>query len=287
MNQNKVNYEVADYNDGSSVLPADAFRISPSSIDKFFSKKREWYGENLLGEAKKFTGSTSTVLGTCVHQVCEVVAECKINGEDYDSDKLHEAVETYIDSFNGKEDFDTNMINSLWKSMAEPLVKEFVLQHNTLTTEDFISHEIRPGIFAAGSMDAITSSAPTDTWEDAKAGTESGILCVRDWKTAGTKPSSFSWAYTLQAFTYAYILRKNGINIREVELCFAVRPTKTLPVRTFSFKKPFDDNSYEMIEGILNVIADSVQCFNDYGDLQYLLAGDFRLKKNDIPRAVS
>lgn len=280
-----VNYKIQGYNTGSSHLPKGGFRISPSGVEKFFSDKRTWYGENLLGEAKRFTGSTSTELGTIVHHVAEVVANCKITGEQYNSELLHQEVENYIAGLD-PEEFDTSVINDLWRNMAEPLVKEYVLQTNTLITEPFVFHELLPGVFPSGSIDAITSTSPTDTWEMVLAGKHSGSLTVRDFKTAGKLPTSFSYAYKLQAMCYCYILYKQyGIKVDNMELCFAVRPTKTLPVRTKQFTLPFDDTAFSMIEGILKLIAESVQCFKDWPDLQFMLASDYRLKKNEIPRS--
>jgi hypothetical protein len=269
---------IFDYNDGGDAIPKDAFRISPSGVEKFFSDKTNWYRENLLGQDKKFTGSTSTVLGTCVHTVAEVVANAVTNKTPHDSELLAEKIAEYIDTYEDNEDYDTSKIHSLWKNMAEPLVKDFVLQANTIATEDFISHELLPGIFVGGSYDAITSSAPTDTMEMVKAGTNVGLLTVRDYKTASKKPSSFSYAYKLQAYTYAYILRQQGINIQEVELCYAVQPTKTIGVRTVQFKLPFDQKAYEFIEGILFLIADSIDAWNNWPEGRYLLCGDYRLK---------
>jgi len=269
------------YNDGKDLLPDGAFKISPSGAEKFFSDKTNWYYENLLGADKRFTGSTSTVLGTCVHACAEVVANAKIDGVPHDSELLTEAVEAYIDSYSDNPDYDTGKIHTLWKSMSEALIKAYVLQANTVATENFISHEIRPGIFVGGSYDAITSTAPGDTLDN-----HAGQLTVRDYKTASQKPTSFSYAYKLQSYIYAYILRQKGINITQVELCYTVQPTKAKPsdFRTLNFTLPFDDQAYNFIEGILNLIADSVQVFRDYPDIRYLLACDYRMKQNDIPR---
>jgi len=247
--------------------------------------------ENLLGEGKKFHGSNATVRGTCVHFAAEIVANAKMNGEPHDSEALADAIQLYIDGFDNNTEYDTGLISSTWKNMAEPLIREYVIPYNTVATEEYIQHEIRPGIYVGGTFDRMTSSFPTDIPIPSEAFrgtykaklTIEGNLTLGDWKTVSTKPSSFSWAYYLQQLTYAYILHQKGIKVEAVELLFTVAPTKTLPVRTFKFSKPFDTNAYEMIEGILHLIADSVQVFNDYGDLQYLLAGDFRLKKNDIP----
>jgi len=274
-----INYDtIFDYNDGSSVLPKDAFRISPSGVEKFFSDKTTWYRENLLGESKKFTGSTSTLLGTCCHAVAEIIAAAKESGVPHDRELLDEKISEYIDSYEDDENYDTGKVHGLWKSMAEPLVQEFVLTANTISTEEFIYHELLPGYFVGGSYDAITSTAPNDNLLNPV-----GQLTLRDFKTAASKPSRFTYAYKLQAFTYAYILAQKGIKITDVELCYAVQPTKTMGVRTVHFTLPFDAQAYSFIEGILKLIAESAQCFNNYGDLRYLLAGDYRLKQNDIP----
>ena len=269
-----MNYkEIFEYNDGSADLPADSFKISPSGIEKFFSDKTTWYRENLMGEAKKFTGSTSTVLGTCVHACAEVVANSLMSKKPHNSQELADAIEAYIATYEGDDDYDCDKIRGLWKNMAEPLIKEYVLNANTIATEDFIHHEVLPGIFAGGSYDAITSTVPNDDLYNPV-----GILTVRDYKTASSKPTSFSYAYKLQAYTYAYILRQKGIPIGQVELCYAVQPTKTLPVRTFNFVLPFDDQAYDFIEGILFLIGDSVQAFKALPEWRYLLACDYRLK---------
>lgn len=275
---------VDDYYDGSDQRPEGSFRISPSGVHDFFDKKTQWYRENVLGEAKKFQGSTATVNGTLVHHVAETVANCKINETTYDGEALRQEVSDYIDKFRGKEEYDISSIESTWKDMGEALVKEYVINTNIVATELYEQLELIPNVYLAGTMDAIVSSAPTDTWEDIKAGKHVGSITVRDWKTASTKPSSFNYAYTLQAYCYAYLLTKSGVKIDNVELCFVVKATKTLPIRTFNFIKPFDSQAFDFIEGILKLIGESVQCFKDWPDMQYLLASDYRLKNNDIPR---
>ena len=244
-----MNYdELFAYYDGKDQLPAGAFKISPSSVEKFFSEKVNWYSENLLGASKKFTGSTATVLGTCVHAAAEVVANAKMASEAHDSDELHEAIEEYIATYDGHEDYDTSKISMLWKNMAEALIKDYVLQANTIATEDFIQHELSPGVFVGGTYDAITSTVPNDDINNPV-----GQLTVRDYKTASKKPTTFSYAYKLQAYTYAYILHQKGIKVSQVELCYTIQPTKAKPgeFRTLNFTLPFDDHAYDFIEGIL------------------------------------
>jgi hypothetical protein len=277
-----INYDtIFNYYDGRDHIPEGAFKISPSSIERFFSEKTAWFRENLLGEDKKFTGSTSTVLGTCVHAAAEVIANAKMAGTKHESEALANAVESYISKYDGDEEYDTSEIRVLWRNMAEVMIREYVLSANTIATEEFIYHEIRDGVYVGGTFDAITSSVPNDDLYNPV-----GRLTVRDYKTASSKPTSFSWGYTLQAYTYAYILHQKGIKVSEVELVYTIRPTKAKPgdYRTLNFTKPFDAQAYNMIDGILNLMADSVICFKDWPDLQYLLAADYRLKKGDIPR---
>ena len=277
-----MDYEkLFEYNNGSKELPANSIRVSPSNIERFFSDKTSWYRELLLGEERKFKSSTSTILGTCIHVAAEVVALAKIKGTSHNSAALHEAVENYIATFDNDEDYNTDEVRTLWHNMAEPLIKEYVLPYNIIAVENFIKYEILPNIFIAGTYDAITSTVPNDDLYNPK-----GLLTLRDYKSASKKPSSFSYAYKLQAYTYAYILRQQGIKISKVELCYTIRPTKAKPsdYRVLRFEAPFDEQAYDFIEGILKLIADSIQCFQDYEDLRYLLSCDYRLKKGDIPR---
>ena len=263
-----------DYYDGKDQLPEDAFKISPSSVDNFFSEKTSWYRENLLGEDKKFQGSTATVLGTCVHACAEIVANSIMDKEPHDSEKLADEIGKFIDSHNDEpETYDTGKIHDLWRNMSEMMIKDYVLEANTIVTENFILHVLLPGIYVGGTYDAITSTVPNDDLRNPV-----GRLTVRDYKTASSKPSTFSYKYKLQAFTYAYILHQLGIHVDEVELVYSVQPTKTLGVRTFNFKVPFDAQAYKFIEGILYLIADSVQAFKAMPEWRYLLAADYRLK---------
>lgn len=276
MKEIKVDFKsLFEYYDGKDQLPEGAFKISPSGVEKFFSDKVTWYSENLLGAPKKFTGSTATVLGTIVHACAEVVANSKMSGEAYDSDALHEAIYEHIATYDGHEDYDTSKIETLYKNMAEALIKDYVLPANTIATENFIQYELNEGIFVGGTYDAITSTVPDDDLKNPV-----GQLTVRDYKTASKKPTTFSYAYKLQAYVYAYILHQQGIKVSQVELCYTIQPTKAKPneYRTLNFTLPFDDQAYDFIEGILFLISDSVQAFKALPEWRYLLMGDYRQK---------
>lgn len=258
------------YYDGLDRLPPGGFKISPSSVSDFFDNKFDWYNENLSGAPKRFTGNNGSIGGTCVHAAAEVVANSLITGIPYDNDQLVNAIEDYIESTGSDPSINVNLISSLWKPMAEQLIDAFVIKANTIATEQYLSHEIAPGVFVGGTYDAITSTEPNDDLYNPK-----GSLTVRDYKTAKTKPSTFSKKYTLQAYCYAYMLAQQGIKISEVELCFVVQATQTLPIRTVRMVKPFDDYAYNKIEAILKHIAEAVTTWKEYPDTRHLLSDTY------------
>jgi hypothetical protein len=258
---------IADYYDGLDILEKDNgskdfTKLSPSSIAKFFSSTRQWYGENLLGEDLAFNGSTASILGNIVHHFAEVAAT-GIPPTDADQD-----VADYLDS--QTIDFDRPEVESLWREMSNTLIQGCISNTTIHSTEQFIHHELLPGVYVAGTYDALIANGSGYT--------------VRDYKTTGKKPSGFSYDYRMQAHTYAYVLRKLGYHVNYVELQFAVRPTKTLPVRHFTFTEPFTDEDFARIEGQLTLIAHSVDTWNKHPEQRYLLAQDWRLKMEEPPQ---
>ena len=143
--------KISDYYDGSDVITADHgsssyFKISPSQAANFFSSTRQWYGENLLGEPG-FEGSDSTILGTIVHYFAEQ-ASLKIRPTD--PDKL---VSDYLDS---QSVTDRSEILSLWRDMSNTLIQGCIHgQRPPIATELFMFHKLLPGIYVAGTTDAI------------------------------------------------------------------------------------------------------------------------------------
>ena len=142
---------ISDYYDGADKLTADHgsssyFKISPSQAANFFSSTRQWYGENLLDEPG-FEGSDSTVLGTIVHYFAEQ-ASLKVRPEN--PDKL---VSDYLDSQTVTDRAD---IESLWRDMSNTLIQGCIHgQRPPIATELFMFHKLLPGIYVAGTTDAI------------------------------------------------------------------------------------------------------------------------------------
>ena len=253
---------ISDYYAGLDVIAedngsTDFFKLSPSSLAKFFTNTREWYGETLLGETY-FTSSDSTILGTIVHYFAEQ-ASLRLKPEN--PDKL---VADYLSTQKVESPAE---IQALWKDMSNELIKGCIHGHpKPLATEQFMFHKLLPGIYVGGTTDAIVDLG-------------NGTVSIRDYKTASTKPSGISYAYRLQAHIYAFLATHYlGHKVSQIELQFVTRPTKTLPCRHFSFTEPFTEENLATITDQLQLIAESVDFWNKNPDLRYLLAQDLRLK---------
>lgn len=271
---------IADYYDGLDAIKEhagtqDIFKISPSSLSSFFGYTSNWYHEEVLGNEKAFKGSTATHLGTIIHHYCESVAK----GEDLGlvGVEVEEFLATIMDP-----DVDKNIIRELWLGMAELLSSECITpDHKLVSTEEFVYQELLPAIYVGGTYDALRINKGDYSYQE---GMENPPLIVRDYKSAGSKPSGIAYNYKLQAYTYAWMLREQGKNITAIELCFIVRPTKTLPARYFEFQEPYTDENHEFIGSILKLVAESVQMFKSNPKMQYLLAQDYRLKDTSTPK---
>ena len=237
------------YNEGKDITNG-AFRISASQVSKFFDSTSQWYHENLLGEGG-FTGSTASNLGTVVHAGIEMYVT--------DGEVDYEALEAHINSLKDPE-VDNNM----------PEV-----------VEEFIFHEILPGIGAGGSIDARYVARRR----------------LKDWKTtsAKTAPTKFSRNYWFQQMTYAWVLKQKGITIDYIDLVYITKgevgrvsektgkPLKDYPSTLTVVTEEVTDSSLELIGSCLKIVAESVKAWNDQPELRHLLAQDSRVKAKAKP----
>jgi len=244
-----------DFSYNDIQIPECKFRISPSSIGKFFSLPKVWYDENILGK-KEFIASTSTVLGTVVHAIAETYAlGDKVNRDECDA---------YIDSqAELVEDIDTELIKTLYPQMAEALVNEYLKDNPPTEIEQAVWTEVKEGIYVGGTTDNRTG----DT--------------VIDYKNVSTKPSTekVPFDYFIQMMAYAKAYRDSGIHISRLRLVYVVRPTKTLPVRVFVVNHQITPDDWVMIENTLNLIADTLIRLDEQPELAYLLFKSYALKE--------
>jgi len=264
-----------DYYNGENEVPEGAFRISASGIARFFTETNKWWRENLLNE-DGFSGSTASVLGTCVHRVAELYA-IKQSLSDHDK----EQIELYIDQESSKNsDVDPDTVRAQYKLMAMNLVNTYLSSNMPNEVEPFVVETIIPanehhnGIMVGGSIDAITDT----------------IIC--DYKTTSlTKlPDSIKFEYRLQLLTYAWIKRKQGIPIDRIRIIYVSRDKpgaisektgkqlKSYPSQVKVLTENIFEQDFEYIEGIINLIAESVDLWYKHPELRHILAQDQRLK---------
>ena len=108
-------------------------------------------------------------------------------------------------------DVDVDEVRAQYKLMGETLVNQYVLQNKPYRVEEFVSHEMYPGIFPSGSCDAVDGSDHS--------------ACIVDYKTysSKTKPKAIPMGYKYQLLIYAYIYREMGVHIDRIRLVYVNR----------------------------------------------------------------
>ena len=260
-------------NDGS--IPDDAFRISPSQLSKFLDTTTAWYREQLLGEAG-FLGSTASELGNVVH----AAAHMYHNTGTVD----RTALQAYITSLKNPE-VDKSIITYQMKPMIEVLINQFLSKSSATHAEEFVSTQIIPGVYAAGSIDRYDEHTAT----------------VFDYKTMGSLdtarvPTRFPRSYYFQQLCYAYILRQQG---RPVDFCKLVyvsrdntgrispktnKPLKDYPSEVNIVTHQITAEDMSIIKNTLMLIAHSVKLWKAQPELRFALAQDFRLYQPPAPK---
>lgn len=267
------------YNNGVGVLKPGDFRISASGIARFFTAPTAWFRENLLGESG-FVSSTASVLGTCVHYVAETYAKTH-DFTEQNKQEIEDYIVAHTDpSFTDyNNEVDGDIIRSQYKIMAQNVVSEYLAYNQPDQVEPFVTEEILPGIFVGGSIDNISPGM------------------IVDYKTTSlTKlPESIKFEYKLQLLTYAWIMRKQGTPIDRIRIVYVSRDVvgaispktgkqfKSYPSEVKVLTENITEQDFEYIEGIIKLIAASVDRWNKVPDDRYLLAKDYRLKTSEAP----
>lgn len=181
----KLMNSIFEYNDLQ--IQDCSFRISPSSIGKFFDYPSVWYRDNILGE-KEFTASTASVLGTVVHACAESYAR-KI-------EITREMIEEYITTAAKKQKVTDDAINlteirECYPDMAKTLINDYIRTNKPTEVEQQIFAPVLDDIYVGGSCDNRTG----DT--------------VVDYKTynSKTKPSKIPFGYKIQLLAYCFCFK--------------------------------------------------------------------------------
>jgi hypothetical protein len=268
-----MNKDYFEYQDKVEGMPENAFRISASQLSRFFDETSKWYHEMLLGE-EGFAGSTASELGNVVHAAAAMYAETK--------DVDREALSRYILSLAGKQDVETDVIREQYTPMIEALINQYLSRNVPTHCEEFIWNEVLPGIVVGGSCDAY----------DATTGT------IIDYKTTSSKtpPKSFYRPYWFQLMTYAWVYKQMGRPVNKLKLVYVTRnetgrisevtgkPMKDYPSSVYTLEHKVTSEDLDIINGCIQVIAHSVQAWNEQPELRHLLAQDWRLFEKPKPK---
>lgn len=252
-----------------STIPSTAIRISPSQLSKFFDYTSQWYRETLLGESG-FLGSTASELGNCIHAAAAMT---------FDTGHVDmQQIRDYISSISNP-DVDKSVILDQLPHMI-PLISNYVRTNHPNTSEEFLSFELKPNIYVAGTLDAYSSN---------------GILT--DYKTTSSKtaPTTIPRSYYFQLMAYAWLLRKHNRTITQLRLVYITRyidggisektgkPLKSYPAELHTLNHIITDDDWSLIDGCLNVIADSIQFWQSHPQYRHILAQDNRLRQSAPP----
>ena len=223
--------------------------ISPSSIAQMFDNSGAWYKSYILGE-KSFSGNDNTYLGSLLHNRIEEYYLKRDNGQVKIDKELESA---YLAS--------SNALDS-WKIMEqlEPMYKQWIEQYGTASKtpnelELALQYSPIDGIVLGGSIDAIIG----DT--------------VNDWKSSSKSKTSLA-DYKMQLYCYAFIARKNGFKINNIQVVNIVKPTVKGEVKVNVLKEPIDEEYMSWFLGQLQLQVKRIKLAKEKPEYASLLFVD-------------
>lgn len=219
-------------------------RISPSSLASFYMNANEWYTNNIT-KTTKFTGNKNTVIGTIIHSRLENLFK------GIENDILAE--NEYIRNQEFIKDSEVNEyiyeLNRIWNGIEN----EVMLLDKPDSFEEQIVFEIpNSKYYIAGTYDY-------------KRGNVLG-----DYKTASAKPSGndISPSHRMQLLTYAYILSKQNIEIKYIEVVYIIKTKKPYVITRI---EKVTKKDLEWIENELKNMVKRVTLVEEQPELEYIL----------------
>ena len=279
-----------DYYNGTNLMNEGDIRISASSIARYITDTRAFWGELMLNE-QGFTSSTASILGTC----CHFGAEDYVKTGDVDG----EEVEDYIDQETSKnQEADGAIIREQYPIMMTKLINDYVIPNPPSFIEEFMLEQLIPAsdnhgaIYVGGSCDAI--SVPGIVYDADQTSLDIGPVqqsIIIDYKTtsATSLPDRIPYAYRLQLLTYAYLYSKRGVHSDRIRIVYVTRnnvgrispktgkPLKSYPTQVKVLTESITESDYEYIEGMLSVISRSIRLWETHPELRSIIAQDNRI----------
>ena len=241
-----------DFEYHSVEIPKEGvYKISPSSLNKFFECSLSWYNENVLNQ-EVFEGNTASILGTVVHACLEGYFNGNYPGEEEANKEIKNFLDTkYADRF----DIDFDLIMKNWNEMFMSTIQYIddsagMLKPKEVETQ--LSFDLGDGVYVAGSADAITDER------------------VIDYKTvAAIRNHDDLKQYRLQLMTYAYIAIKNGYEVKKITVIYTTVPKrdrisektgkalKDYPAVTMAIEEDVTEEKLNWIEEQLMILKDT------------------------------
>lgn len=269
--KNKILEDIFIYKGGNDLKKND-YRLSGSSFAKWVSTPWSWYREQVLG-IDRFEGTTSSVLGTCVH----LAAQAYELGISHIKDEVEHQLQEY--SYDNPDlDLDVYEIKHQFPLMAEALVDGYLrTAPKAEAVEEDLSVEVADGLYAQGSVDRR----------------EKGMII--DYKTfnSTTDPKAMPSYYKYQVLFYAWLYLQKGIHIDRVRLVYISRELdtrrisektgkpigKVTPARTVVLTEEVTVEDLEWVQSMVDLWVRTMQLSINHPEYRDVLWHDPRLRE--------
>ena len=259
-----------DYYDGKDLMEPNSLRIGASSIAGYYTYTSSFFKE-LLHDDKGFTGSTASVLGTCVHYCLETF----IKGEALDTQEINLYLQNQSTIV---EDLDINYIQQQYPAMFVQAKNYLMsLDYEEAVAERFVMVEMRPGISIGGSIDLLVK-AVDDSW------------IIIDYKTlSANSVASMKYEYELQLLTYANVLKKLGERVSMIRTVNITtnktgrlgkndKPLPDQPSKIIVHEKVISSEDWERIDAVFDLVPEAVETYIANPQLRGIISQDNRNK---------
>ena len=281
-----MNTESMQYGYGRPELEPHEFRLSPSSLPLMNSKQWTWFKENMLGQ-DGFLGSTSSVTGSCVHELADRYANNgMLSNDDFNLvNQYAEEQSEFIEELSYQE-----VIERI-PPMIESLI-DWLDRHPIDETEFFVKRKLTEHVTIQGKVDYTRTFIESDIDPDNLYEQAGGQVIVGDYKTTAAKvlPKYPSFDHLLQAYTYAFVLKEQGEDVGGVEITYVKsksggeisektgKQLKVYPAETKSYVKQYTAETHDFIHGFLTMVSDKIEYFIKHPELAYILfsSGEFK-----------
>ena len=257
----------------NNLIPENKIKISPSMISQFFTDKALWYHKTILQDTENYP-NYFTALGTAIHRI----AEQFIKTSEIDYQEVYDYLDA-IEIYDTTNPSDINPISEEEKArlriqikpMSEALLGHMQYYGSPTISEMTLVEQISANVYLAGTVDAILGNT------------------LIDFKTTSAKtpktyiPDNYKW----QLLTYAWLCRKNNIDIQKVAILWITqadvnrvsektgKKLKDYPATCMMIEHIVTEQDMAIIEKALKLIKQTVELSLKQPQLTPLLFSDY------------